>query len=134
MCKERNDINTSTDATKVNTFDTNTENNTNTNTSSTGILKNSRPEKLNINFDHLSVVSEECLSNSDDQMDGKQKKLKQKNNQFDQQQQEQPPSPQSETSAEITYREFQSQIPPLTHFENLPYEEIGPNVGKEHFH
>lgn len=30
-------------------------------------------------------------------------------------------------------RELQSVLPPLAHFENLPYELIGPNIGKPFF-
>lgn len=105
---------------QANSFEPTTE--SSSNSTSGGILKNARPEKLNISFDHLSVVSEECLSNSDEQMDGQQRRAKLRS--------DQPPSPLSDTSAEICFAEFQSKVPSLAHFENLPYEQIGPNVGK----
>lgn len=66
-----------------------------------------RNDKINMNFDHLSVVSEECLSNGDDQH--------------------------SKNGTESTienYNNFQSTIPPLKHFENLSYKDIGPNLGE----
>ncbi|XP_055304780.1 uncharacterized protein LOC129569695 isoform X2 [Sitodiplosis mosellana] len=79
-----------------------------------------RNEKINMNFDHLSVVSEECLSNSDDQTN--------QNNKSD--------NEPSETAIDPIYANFQSTIPPLKHFENLSYKDIGPNVdslGEIHF-
>lgn len=92
------------------------------NSTTTGsILKVPRPEKLNINFDHLSVVSEECLSNSDDQ--NEQQKQQQRLNQGDE-------VFAPEASAERLFADFHSTVPPLTHFENLSYKDIGPNVGK----
>lgn len=97
----------------------------NSSNSSTGsILKSSRPEKLNINFDHLSVVSEECLSNSDDQIE-QQRRLTASIG-ID-------TLTPDNTSAEILYAEFQSTVPSLAHFENLSYKDIGPNIGKFHF-
>lgn len=71
------------------------------------MLKQCRSEKLQSNSDHLSVVSEECLSNSDDQTE-KNKPIK------------------------VDKAQFISEIPttPLSHFENLSYRDIGPNVGK----
>lgn len=69
-----------------------------------------RNDKINMNFDHLSVVSEECLSNSDDQMNNK-----------------------SDNELDPIYANFQSTIPPLKHFESLSYKDIGPNIGEEIF-
>lgn len=63
-------------------------------------------KKLHVNFDHLSIVSEE-----NDLFNGIE---------FD----DEPISP---------LRELQSVLPPLAHFENLPYELIGPNIGKKIF-
>lgn len=62
-----------------------------------GKFKNNK--KLHVNFDHLSIVSEENYIELD----------------------EEPISP---------LRELQSVQPPLAHFENLPYELIGPSIGK----
>lgn len=99
------------------------------------ILKSSqRPEKLDIKFDHLSVVSEECLSNSDDQIEQQKQLLAQSsmNNSMSL-----PPTPLNvadnfvpEQSAATLFADFKSSVPPLTHFENLSYKDIGPNVGK----
>lgn len=71
-----------------------------------------RNDKINMNFDHLSVVSEECLSNSDDQANP--------NNKSDEP---------TVTTPDPVYANFQSTIPPLKHFENLSYKDIGPNIG-----
>lgn len=99
------------------------------------ILKSSlRPEKMDIQFDHLSVVSEECLSNSDDQIEQQKRMLAQvtSNDSL-------PPTPSNdganfvpEKSAARLFADFQSSVPPLAHFENLSYKDIGPNVGKYH--
>lgn len=67
-----------------------------------------RNDKINMNFDHLSVVSEECLSNGEDQNS----------------------KTEAELAVEAIYNNFQSTIPPLKHFENLSYKDIGPNVGE----
>lgn len=83
---------------------------------STSILKPCRADKLQLNFDHLSVVSEECLSNSDDQME-KDKRMKRPSDEL------------IPESAELM-TDFQSVVPPLSHFENLSYKDIGPNVGE----
>lgn len=72
-----------------------------------------RNEKINMNFDHLSVVSEECVSNSDDQMNRNSKS-------------------ENKPSGDPIYTNFQSTIPPLKHFENLSYEDIGPNIGEKY--
>lgn len=76
-----------------------------------------RNEKINMNFDHLSVVSEECLSNSDEQMNQNCKSNNEPN----------------ESAQDPIYTNFQSTIPPLQHFENLSYKDIGPNIGKNTF-
>lgn len=60
-------------------------------------------KKLHVNFDHLSIVSEENDNFNSGEFD------------------EEPISP---------LRELQSVLPPLAHFENLPYELIGPSIGK----
>lgn len=93
---------------------------------------------MDMQFDHLSVVSEECLSNSDDQNDQHKRKHQQMlaksstSNLLPR-----PPTPLNsaddfvpEKSAALLYADFQSSVPPLTHFENLSYKDIGPNVGK----
>lgn len=104
-----------------------------------GILKSSlRPEKMDIQFDHLSVVSEECLSNSDDQIEQQKRKHQQmlaQSNVNDLL--PRPPTPMGnadnfvpEKSAALLFADFHSSVPPLTHFENLSYKDIGPNLGK----
>lgn len=75
-----------------------------------------RNDKINMNFDHLSVVSEECLSNSEDQTNAN-------NNKSD--------TELSEITQDPVYANFQSTIPPLKHFENLSYKDIGPNIGEK---
>lgn len=72
-----------------------------------------RNDKINMNFDHLSVVSEECLSNSEEQTNA---------NKSD--------NEPTETTLDPVYMNFQSTIPPLKHFENLCYKDIGPNIGE----
>lgn len=81
----------------------------------TSMPKPVRNDKIDMNFDHLSVVSEECLSNSDDQSNNKPDS---KNDPI-------------EGIDENIYTNFQSTIPPLEHFENLIYKDIGPNVGEK---
>ncbi|XP_031637143.1 uncharacterized protein LOC116349721 isoform X2 [Contarinia nasturtii] len=71
-----------------------------------------RNDKINMNFDHLSVVSEECLSNSDDQTNQNCKTDNEPN----------------EIAQDPIYTNFQSTVPPLQHFENLSYKDIGPNI------
>lgn len=73
-----------------------------------------RNDKIDMNFDHLSVVSEECLSNSDDQSNNK------PDNKMDP----------IEGVEENFYTNFQSTVPSLQHFENLSYKDIGPNIGE----
>lgn len=65
-----------------------------------------RMDKINMDFDHLSVVSEECLSNGDDPANGS-----------------------SNGVDEAMLAGYQSTVPPLTHFENLCYKDIGQNIG-----
>lgn len=77
-------------------------------------------EKLHVNFDHLSIVSEETFTGSC----------------------ENPSSPNFAESnidaikEETEYKpeacsviDFQSIVPSLAYFENLCYEDIGPNLG-----
>lgn len=82
----------------------------------TSILKQRGPEKLQMNFDHLSVVSEECLTNSDDQAE-REKRNQLVSDDFV-----------PETAVGLL-ADFQAVMPPLSHFENLSYRDIGPNVG-----
>lgn len=72
-------------------------------------VKAARSDKINMDFDHLSVVSEECLSNSDDPANG---------------------YAGGNGADEALLSGFQSTVPPLTHFENLSYKDIGPNLGE----
>lgn len=90
-------------------------NNQNCSGAGASILKPSRTEKLHLTFDHLSVVSEECLTNSDD--GEKDKRNKRSGDEFI-----------PESAVELL-TDFQSVVPPLSHFENLSYKDIGPNVG-----
>lgn len=72
-------------------------------------------DKVNIDFDHLSVVSEECLSNSDDPTNSCSVDAADSN---------------GKNADDASMSNFQSSVPPLTHFENLCYKDIGPNIGK----
>lgn len=74
----------------------------------TPTAKPARVDKINMDFDHLSVVSEECLSNNGDPANGY-------------------AGVNSVDAAMLSG--FQSTVPPLTHFENLSYKDIGPNLG-----
>ncbi len=66
-------------------------------------------ENLHVNFDHLSIVSEENTPNCDDTLS----------------------STTGHSHGNVTpIPEFQSNVPSLAHFENLRYEEIGPNLGR----
>lgn len=89
-------------------------------------ISNKKPDKLHVNFDHLSIVSEENFTNSSDEVDGGTTAV---------------PSAMTTATASIPVQEpkttanicaaltdFQSIVPPLAHFENLKYEEIGPNL------
>lgn len=76
-----------------------------------------RNDKIDMNFDHLSVVSEECLSGSEEQSNNK---IESKNDPI-------------EGVEESIYTNFQSTVPPLQHFENLSYKDIGPSLGKDFF-
>lgn len=81
--------------------------------SAVSIPKSQRNDKIDLNFDHLSIVSEECLSNNEEQTETQLNKNVKKR---------------SIDGTDIP--EFQSTIPPLEHFENLSYRDIGPNIGK----
>lgn len=90
--------------------------------------KTQRSEKIDMNFDHLSVVSEECLSNGEEQSNKNSTSNNNNNN--------------ASTKCDINqndtldridesiYTNFQSTVPPLKHFENLSYKDIGPNIGE----
>lgn len=76
------------------------------------MTKPPRNDKIDLNFDHLSIVSEECLSNNEEQMD---------------------PYMNGYADDPVTTKEFnsfKSTVPPLKHFENLSYRDIGQNLGK----
>lgn len=75
-----------------------------------------KKEKLHVEFDHLSIVSEES-----------QRSPNEDNNRLAVQSEPKPPKA-PESPFPLT--EIQSLVPPLTHFENIPYESIGGNVGK----
>ncbi|KAG4075822.1 hypothetical protein HA402_003648 [Bradysia odoriphaga] len=64
-------------------------------------------ENLHVNFDHLSIVSEENTPNCDETLSS---------------------STGHSRGNETPMAEFQSNIPSLAHFENLRYDEIGPNL------
>lgn len=71
-----------------------------------------KKEKLHVEFDHLSIVSEESQrSPNEDRLAVEQKQTKA------------PESP-------FPLTELQSLVPPLTHFENLQYDSLPGNVGK----
>lgn len=106
-------------------------------TTSSILKTSSRPEKIDINFDHLSVVSEECLSNSDDQVRDEQRRMHQHRQHQMNDLLAVPPTSLNdadnfvpETAAAQIFTDFQSTVPPLAHFENLSYKDIGPNVGE----
>lgn len=97
--------------------------------------KAQRSEKIDMNFDHLSVVSEECLSNSEDQSNknssgsSNNKNDNKSNNNGN----SKPNISRNDTLEgidESIYTNFQSTVPPLKHFENLCYKDIGPNLGE----
>ncbi len=79
-------------------------------------------EKLHVNFDHLSIVSEETFTGSCENPSS-------------------PNLPENSTDAmkddseykpdASTVIDFQSIVPPLAYFENLCYEDIGPNLGNQ---
>lgn len=78
--------------------------------------------KLKINFDHLSVVAEESSEGNS---------ISQSEDNF---------IPINDLSAFLHKVDVLSPLcylqklsPPLTHFENLPYEKIGSNLGNEIF-
>ncbi|XP_037047807.1 uncharacterized protein LOC119082384 isoform X2 [Bradysia coprophila] len=77
-------------------------------------------EKLHVNFDHLSIVSEETFSGSCDNPSSPNLA----DNTIDSIKEESEYKPDA-CSALI---DFQSIVPPLAYFENLCYEDIGPNL------
>lgn len=81
--------------------------------SAVSIPKSQRNDKIDLNFDHLSIVSEECLSNNEEHTETQSNK-----------------NAKERSIDETDIPEFQSTIPPLEHFENLSYRDIGPNIGK----
>lgn len=70
----------------------------------------SKKENLHVNFDHLSIVSEESNPNSPIDFGSLE-------------------SP-AVLGALSPLTELQSVWPPLQHFENLSYENMGPSVGE----
>lgn len=93
--------------------------------------KAQRSDKIDMNFDHLSVVSEECLSNSEDQSN--KNSSGSNNNKNDDHPNGKPKISRNDTLEgidESIYTNFQSTVPPLKHFENLSYKDIGPNLGE----
>lgn len=78
-------------------------------------------EKLHVNFDHLSIVSEETFTGScenpsspnfpENNIDS----IKEESSEY-----------KPDASSVI---DFQSIVPSLAYFENLCYEDIGPNLG-----
>lgn len=82
-----------------------------------------------MNFDHLSIVSEENLTNSDDTFEvrscGGVAETKTETSVMDKKSK----SKQRNCSEFVALHDFQSVVPPLAHFENLCYEKIGPNLG-----
>lgn len=90
--------------------------------------------KLHVNFDHLSIVSEEETSitgcggggglGHSDSLDG--------DDEDDDHRQRctHTVEAQSDQMSSSTLIDFQSIVPSLAHFENLCYEKIGPNLGK----
>lgn len=102
--------------------------------------KSQRSEKIDMNFDHLSVVSEECLSNSEDQSNKNSSSSNNNNNNSnkmdknnDKNSNGKPNISRNDTLEgidESIYTNFQSTVPPLKHFENLSYKDIGPNIGE----
>lgn len=78
-------------------------------------------EKLHVNFDHLSIVSEETFTGSCENPSSP--NFTENNvNSIKEEGEYQPDA----CSALI---DFQSIVPPLAYFENLCYENIGPNLG-----
>lgn len=90
--------------------------------------KAQRSEKIDMNFDHLSVVSEECLSNSEDHTN--KNNSGNNNSNISSNKCETNRNDTLDSIDESIYTNFQSTIPPLKHFENLSYKDIGPNIGE----
>lgn len=79
-------------------------------------------EKLHVNFDHLSIVSEETFTGSCENPSSP--NLAENNiNPIKKE------SPEYKPDACSALIDFQSIVPPLAYFENLCYEDIGPNLG-----
>lgn len=106
---------------KVN-YARNEKNDTAKGTSMVSKLDISRSENPEKHFDLLSVVSEECMSNtSEGQQNGLgEEKTNEENEDADRYATELP--------SEI-YTEFQTNVPPLEHFENISYNDTGPSIG-----
>ncbi|XP_063696878.1 GATA zinc finger domain-containing protein 14 [Culicoides brevitarsis] len=79
-----------------------------------------KKEKLHVEFDHLSIVSEESQRSPNEDSANRLAVNEPK---------VQPKAPESP----FPLTELQSLVPPLTHFENLPYESIGGNVDEDGF-
>jgi hypothetical protein len=84
--------------------------------------KKPKDNKLHVNFDHLSVVSEENLTNSECNSTNHGDNVG---------------SPVNDISSFLHKADvvsplcyLQSIVPPLTHFENIKYDEIGGNIGE----
>lgn len=75
------------------------------------------PRRPHVEFDHLSIVSEESQRSPND--DGRL----------------QPPNLDAKSKIpESPLGDLQSVMPPLKHFENIQYESVGPgNVGKKNY-
>uniref|UniRef100_A0A336LNL1 CSON015110 protein n=1 Tax=Culicoides sonorensis TaxID=179676 RepID=A0A336LNL1_CULSO len=100
---------------EVNVNDTSQHNGNATSQTTSSSCSKSKKEKLHVEFDHLSIVSEESQrSPNEDRLTVVTE-------------QKAPESP-------FPLTEIQSLVPPLTHFENLEYENIGPgNVDENGF-
>lgn len=79
-------------------------------------------EKLHVNFDHLSIVSEETFTGSCENpsspnlAENNIESIKEESSEY-------------KPDACSALIDFQSIVPPLAYFENLCYEDIGPNLG-----
>lgn len=79
-------------------------------------------DKLHVNFDHLSIVSEETFSGSCENpsspnlVENITDPIKLESDEY-------------KPDACSALIDFQSIVPPLAYFENLCYEDIGPNLG-----
>lgn len=90
-----------------------------------------RDSKHHVNFDHLSIVSEENLATGDVISNNNNSNNNSNNNTL---------NSSNTKNNDTLYRrnydfnsslnDIQSIVPSLQHFENIPYETLGPNVGK----